>query len=130
MSPLPDIFLGLNLPEDVIQDVMQMLETDATNLQAKNIGPIKGANFGPASRGVELGHHSGLAQQIVRDAINDMVTGLRGYSSNIEEFRNDVATTDEEAEVQFARLAQVAECTTSDNAAESQCTVPETGDQP
>lgn len=85
----------LNLPEDVIDEVMKMLDENADALEKRNVHPISGDVFGPSSWGSQLGFDAGLAQDVVTKAVVEMVEGLRGYHTGLKTFVDDVKDTDE-----------------------------------
>ncbi|WP_426246834.1 hypothetical protein [Nocardioides sp. LHG3406-4] len=85
----------LNVPEDVIKEVMTMLEENADALEQRKLNPIAGDAFGASSTGSQLAFDARLAQKVASKEIIEMVAGLRGYSQNIQKFADDVKDTDE-----------------------------------
>ncbi|WP_248583100.1 hypothetical protein [Nocardioides sp. InS609-2] len=85
----------LNLPEDVIDEVMKMLDENADALEKRNVHPISEDVFGSSSWGSQLGFDAGLAQDVVAKAVVEMVAGLRGYHDGLKTFVDDVKDTDE-----------------------------------
>lgn len=95
MSEVYGTLKVLNLPEDVIDEVMKMLDENADALEKRNVHPIPADVFGSSSWGNQLGFDAGLAQDVVTKAVVEMVDGLRGYHDGLKIFADDVKDTDE-----------------------------------
>ena len=118
----------LNVPEDVIRDVMTMLEENADALEERNPNPINGAVFGGSSWGSQLGLDAGRAQKVASKEILEMVAGLRGYSQSIEKFREEVTEADASNASTMAQFQAATECVASPTfSSPGQCTVPTDG---
>ena len=118
----------LNVPEDVIREVMTMLEENADALEERKPGPINGSAFGGSSWGSQLGLDAGRAQRVASKEILEMVAGLRGYSQNIGKFAEDVTETDAANATTLAGFQAATECVASPTfSSPGQCTLPTDG---
>lgn len=94
---LVDGFISaLNMPKDDLEKLRAVLSQYAG--QARSARPEQGvqtASFGGSDLAGSLGHHAGLAEQALRDAVTNVVEGLRSHAEGIGEFVRDVDTTDE-----------------------------------
>ncbi len=119
---------ALNVQEDVIRDVMRMLETHATQLEARNVPEINKDAFGQSSWGAQLGFDAGLAQETVRQEVLDMVAGLRGYSQNLEQFAAEVTETDTDSATTLKSFQLATDCVAAPTfSSPGQCTLPTDG---
>jgi hypothetical protein len=91
-----DILTMLGLPEALVNSCRDILEDHAGEIH--NAGPT-GVNgvFGGSEAGADLDHQVSIAHQHVKDALEEMVQGLRAYATNLNEFARHLNDTDLQA---------------------------------
>jgi hypothetical protein len=119
-----DMLGELGLPDDLIEDVRGMLGRNAQDLESNNVSPI-GSVFGGSDAGALLGHHSGVAQRHVAEAVLQMAAGLRGYRDNLADFAEDLGDTDASNATALTSLATSTACVAAPNFENNNaCTLP------
>ena len=128
MADIGATLATLNLPEDVIREVMQMLEENASALEQAPLNPIGDSVFGASSWGSQLAFDANLAQQEASKEIMQQVAGLRGYRDSMAKFAEDVTATDESNAEAMARMQAATSCVAAPTfSAPAQCTLPTEG---
>lgn len=94
-----DVLTTLGLPETMIKSCRDILDEHAQAIQHGRPPTVQGAVFGGSESGQTLAHHTSVAHQHVVDALENMVTGLRGYAANLDGFAKDLHERDEQAGV-------------------------------
>lgn len=126
-----DLLEDLNVEETTIRAIVQILTDSADDLHGKEPASVSTAVFGGSGSGAELGHHTSVAHQHVRDAMEAMVAGLTAYQLNVRRFRDDVEFTDQDAGDASNRTAsQVSSMPLPSMDAASSCTAPTDFTQP
>ena len=77
---------AINLEPVAIQSILDMLEESATEVQGGIFDNVPAGRFGGSDAGATLAADTMAARQKVREAMEDMVAGLRGYSHNISAY--------------------------------------------
>jgi hypothetical protein len=95
MGPL-EVLTTLGLPEALVNSCREILEEHAANIHASE-PPTLGSVFGGSGQGATLEHHTSVAHQHVAEALKQMVEGLRGYATNLDEFTKDLQERDLQA---------------------------------
>jgi hypothetical protein len=115
--------------EELVDRVMRFLSTSAGDLDGSKPDSVIATAFGGAPASVDCSGHAGKARHHVVDSINDMVTGLQGYRTSLDEMRRRAVDVDETSEADITRLIVRAEdCAAAPTVgAPSQCVAP-TGD--
>ena len=90
---------AINLEPVAIQSILDMLEESATEVQGGIFDNVPAGRFGGSDAGAALAADTMAARQKVREAMEDMVAGLRGYSHNISTYVADQFRNDDDSEV-------------------------------
>jgi len=112
--------------DELVDRIMRFLDDSATDLSGSKPESVIGTAFGGAPASVTCSGHAGKARQHVVDAINDMVTGLRGYHSSLDGMRRRARAIDDSTASDIDRLIVRAEdCSAAPTVgAPSQCVAP------
>jgi hypothetical protein len=86
----------LGLPEALVNSCRSILEEHAGDIHKAGPTTVNGV-FGGSVAGGDLDHQVSIAHQHVIDALNEMVEGLRGYATNLNEFSRHLGDTDLQA---------------------------------
>ena len=86
----------LGLPEALVNSCRDILEDHAGQIHDAGPNSVNGV-FGGSEAGSDLDHQTSIAHQHVKDALNEMVEGLRGYATNLNEFARHLNDTDLQA---------------------------------
>lgn len=126
----------LDVEEETIRQIVDILEDNAGQLKAGELGTLNATHLGGSSSGATLGHHTSIAHRHVVEAMQQMVLGLRGYQANVQKFHNDIDFVDEETGAATTRttgkingvvpsVQQSDGCATPDDfTTNDQCTIP------
>jgi hypothetical protein len=115
-------------PQD-INDVVRMLESAATDIEAQPVTGVPGNRFGGSSLGSSLGHHTDLAHTKLAEAMSTMVTNLRGVSQDVRQHEQRMVSTDQGIQERAVVLTQGMECIAEDGFATPDACVPAGGDR-
>jgi hypothetical protein len=127
MSLARDILTVSGVDEATIAALQQMLDSNARALHDGRPHSIGDGSFGRSPTGMDLDAQTATAHRHVVEAIEEMVAGLQAYSTNIRKFADDMAFTDEDAEVRLRSLNEANACTTPDTFhTNNTCTPPST----
>lgn len=86
--------LGIEVDEATIRAIVQILETSIDGLELP-LDAVPTAVFGGAQSASVLAHHTDLAHAKVREAMQDMVTGLTSFRAGIDTFVSGVRSADD-----------------------------------
>ena len=86
----------LGLPEALVNSCRDILEDHAGEIHSAGPTNVSGV-FGGSEAGADLDHQVSIAHQHVKDALNEMVEGLRAYATNLNEFALHLNDTDLQA---------------------------------
>jgi len=87
----------LNVEEQTIKDIVEILETSASDLHNGRLKGFSGSALGGSWSGSNLDHHTKIAHEHVVQAMEQMVLGLRGYQANVQKFHDDIDFVDEDS---------------------------------
>lgn len=85
---------GIEVDEATISAIVGILETSIDGLTLP-LDAVPAAVFGGAQSAAVLAHHTDLAHGKVREAMQDMVTGLTSFREGIDTFVSGVRSADE-----------------------------------
>ncbi|MFA6297804.1 MAG: hypothetical protein WC642_01470 [Nocardioides sp.] len=94
---------GIEVDEATIRAIVQILETSIDGLTLP-LDAVPSTVFGGAQSAAVLAHHTDLAHGKVREAMQDMVTGLTSFRQGIDTFVTGVRSADEMSAVDSAGL--------------------------
>lgn len=84
---------GIEVDEATIKAIVTILESSIDGLELP-LEPVRQSAFGGSTQGHTLGFHTDVAHGKVRQAMEDMVTGLTGFRQGIDTFVMGVETAD------------------------------------
>ena len=90
-----DILRSAGIDEVVLAKIQTMLDTDSDRLKQTRPAHHSEDRFGRSATGVELNTHASTAHQHVREALDEMVAGLRGYYLGVRDFGQHVVEADD-----------------------------------
>lgn len=128
---LEDVFQGIQLAPETIDDIMAMLSRDATSMSTSrgNVTPVGEGSFGQSASGsFRLATNATMAHEALRDELLNMVAGLRGYRDAIRSWADDMTTVDTDAVTFNTTVESAAVCVTAPPIDSNQCTLPPEGD--
>lgn len=135
MLPLEDrellnqTMVGLNIDPETIASLMSSFDKAAEGVESDPILPVQSASFGESyTGGYRLGTNAEMAHQAVKDALDKVAAGLRGMSTSVEAFRQDMETTTEQTTATMALIRSATDCVAAPGFATDQCTLPTEGD--
>ncbi|MFC4782851.1 hypothetical protein ACT8ZV_00120 [Nocardioides sp. MAHUQ-72] len=118
----------LAVDPDVVRDILEMLESGADDLHAHPVGEVPDGAFGPGTDAVDLAVNTAKAHRHVKEAMDDMVAGLRGFTVNIKDFAERAHVADDESATQLQALQASTTCVAAPSfSAPSSCTLPTDG---
>jgi hypothetical protein len=132
MSLVRDILTVGGIDQETIARLESMLEQSADAVQHRRPHDMGGGLFGGLPTGVDLDSQTQLAHQHIREALDELVAGLRGYGANIRKYAADMSGTDDDVQARMQTTTQtvtaLAGCTTSgDFHLDNTCAAPEAG---
>jgi hypothetical protein len=87
------------------QQLRQLLTESIEDLEARPMSRTPSAAFGESYWGGNLGHHTGIAERHVAEAIDDLVTGLTEYREAVDYAERTAVDTDDDVAARLRALA-------------------------
>jgi hypothetical protein len=125
---LQDVFNGIQLAPETIDEIMTMLDAEAQTVDAGQPLDVDGSWFGGSSTGGHrLATNTAMAHQAIVTEMKDMVAGLRGYRDNIKLWAQDMTNVDQDIATVMTGFETAADCVTSPTFT-TQCSLPTEGE--
>lgn len=125
---LEDVFHGIRLAPETIDEIMTMLDAEADSVHEGQPAEVDASWFGgSATGGHRLATNTTMAHQAIVEEMKDMVAGLRGYRDNIRLWAQDLTGADQDTATVLTGIETAAACVTSPTF-DSQCALPTEGE--
>ncbi len=93
-----EVLRELSVEEATIREIVGILERGADDIGSFRLRSVNPQKFGGSQRGENLGRHTEIAHRHVLEAMDQMVSGLRGYQENVHRFNDELVFTDQDGD--------------------------------
>ena len=128
IGTITGVLMDLQVEPDVIDEVVTMLQRSADDIAGQPVAEVGGGTFGGSALAGSLGHHTGLARRKLAEAMDTMVTNLRGVSDNVRQYERNMTDTDQNVGERALVLTQGVDCLADDGFTVPAACVPAGGD--
>lgn len=121
-----DFMTDLGFEISVINAVVTTLDEGRETVgKVRQVDPVGQMSFGDVPEGIELAEHTRLAREKVREALQDMMTGLGTYRDAITTLVSDTDQVTDDTVATLSRLEAAESCIDVPSfSAPSQCAPP------